>query len=699
MSSSHFSRCPSPRTRRTDHVDRIHGMDIPDPYRWLEDVDSPAIDAWICSQNEHTQSLLRDIPFGAALRRRLEELSLFETIGIPVEAGGRLFYTCQGPHARQPSLVLTASGETRCLLDPETLSDDATVSIAGFSPSPSGRYVAFGLAEAGSDWQRWQVLDVDRGTLMRDELNWMKFPAPSWRKDESGFFYLGSDAPASSDIYKAPTPLRSLRFHRLGLDQAQDDTVLKRPDQPQWMFFGKVTADDRYLVITTQMGTFQENLVSVLDLQSPDGTMTDLIAEFESSYTYFGNRDRRFFFLTTRDAPFGRIVAMDLDRPEPSAWQVLVPESDGVIQHAAYIGGRFVVSALHDAESAAHVYDQDGTRLLDIDLPGHGTVSWVEGRDAGHNVYLAYSDVFRPTVILCHDLVTGRTSTFRETELPYDPDAFVTERHVYESTDGTRIPIFLSRLKATAVSPETPTCLYGYGGFNIPQSPSFRLDHLAWMAMGGQLAVACIRGGGEYGREWHQAGAREGRPRVFADFIAAAEWLIGMGRTSTSKLVIHGRSNGGLLVGACMTQRPDLYGACLPAVGVLDMLRFHKFTVGAFWASDYGSPDDAHMFPILRSYSPLHTIKDGTAYPPTLVTTSDHDDRVFPAHSFKFAAALQHAQGGDAPILLRIDERAGHGLGKPKNKLLDEIADNWIFAFAALGERPVLEARHADASA
>jgi prolyl oligopeptidase len=354
------------------------------------------------------------------------------------------------------------------------------------------------------------------------------------------------------------------------------------------------------------------------------------------------------------------------------------------------VGGHFVTSVLVNAHSQVRVYEHSGGDAYTIDLPGNGSVSWVDGNSRGIDVFLMYSDVSRPVLILRHNLPQRTTEPLRDAQLPYDPADYITEQFAYESADGTSIPLFISRKVSTAVDPDTPTCLYGYGGFNIPLSPGFRLDHLAWMDMGGQLAVACIRGGGEFGNEWHQAGARENRPTVYADFIAAAEWLIATERTSTPKLVIHGRSNGGLLVGACMTKRPDLFGACLPAVGVLDMLRFHKFTVGSFWVSDYGDPDDPDMFPILRSNSPLHNVQPRTSYPPTLVTTGDHDDRVFPAHSFKFAAALQYAQSGDAPILLRVEERAGHGMGKPKTKLLDEIADNWIFAFAALGIEPQL---------
>ena len=690
-----FERIQSqtPQTRRVEHADRLHGVDVPDPYRWLEDVDSPEIEAWIDAQNKHTQAVLSGIPFAKALRKRVETLSAYENVGMPKQAGNRLFFTLQTPDAKQPSLVWMENGENEIhiLLDPSVLADDATVSIMAFDPSPSGRYLAYGLSEAGSDWQRWYVLDVESGERLNDELQWIRFTLASWREDESGFFYSGSEPPPAGEVYKAPVTKRSIRFHRLGDDQASDTVIYDRQDEPGWMSYGRVTADDRYLVITTQKGTYRKNRVSVLDLENiADGPM-DLVPEFASAFTYLGKEGDRLFFWTNDAAAFGRIVAIDLNRPDRDHWQEIVSESDGAITWAAYIGGCFVVSALVDAESRVLVYDVDGEVDHEIQLPGHGTVPLVQGRATGTDIYLWYSDVACPSTILRHDLSTKQTMPMRAQALPFDSFLYITERHIYESEDGTEVPIFISRKKSTAVGPETPTCLYGYGGFNISQSPGFRLDHLTWMDMGGQLAVACIRGGGEFGREWHQAGSCENRPNVFADFIAAAEWLIDTKRTSTPKLVIHGRSNGGLLVGACMTKRPDLFGVCLPAVGVLDMLRFHKFTVGAFWVSDYGSPDDADMFPILLSYSPLHNVTEGVAYPPTLVTTADHDDRVFPAHSFKFAAMLQHAQSGDNPILLRVEERAGHGMGKPKGKLLDEIADNWIFAFAALGAEPDFE--------
>ncbi len=679
-----------PEAKRGDHVDVLHGVRVPDPYRWLEDVDSEATTAWTEAQGGLTRAVLDTIPFRGAIRARLDALSRFEAVGVPKEEGGRHFFTLQAPDARQPALCWAAEteDEPRCLVDPEKLSDDATISIAGFEPSPSGKYLAYGLAEAGSDWQTWRILDVDSGEHLPDVLEWLKFPLPSWLPDESGFFYAGLEPPPPGEAFKAPTRKRSLRFHRLG-DRQEDDVVLfERPDEPMWLFVGRVTADGRYLVIPIQRGTYRENRVSYIDLTTAEPAAVDLLTEFDAAYQFLGSEDRTFFFLTNRDAPQGKIVAVDLDRPDPTAWAEILPESDAVLQTAAYVDGCFVVAALRDAVARVAVHDRHGRPIRDVELPGDGTVGLLEGRERGRTVHFAYADFVHSNVVLEHDVETGETRPFREPTMPYDRTAYVTERFEAESPDGTRFPIFLARRSDVTAGPDTPTCLYGYGGFNHAMSPHFRIDHLSWMDLGGQLAVACIRGGGEYGREWHQAGARENRPNVFDDFIAAAEWLIETGRTSKKKLAIYGRSNGGLLVGACMTKRPDLVGACLPAVGVLDMLRFHKFTVGRYWVSDYGSPDEPEMLPILLGYSPYHNVKEGTAYPPTLITTADHDDRVFPAHSHKFAAALQRAQSGEGPILLRVDVRAGHGLGKPKGKLLDEVADRWAFAFDSLGAEP-----------
>lgn len=684
----------APRAMRGPQVDRVHGHEVKDPYRWLEDIEASETQTWIESQRRHTDVALSSIPFREALRARVDALSQYETVGMPVQEGDRLFFTRQRPGAQQASLVWCENGseETRTLLDPSDMAPDATVSIMGFKPSPSGRYVAYGLSQAGSDWQTWRVIDVDTGQPLPDELHWIRFTSIGWREDESGFFYTGSEPPPADAVYKAPTTARTVRFHRLGHPQTEDAVIFARQDEPNWMSYGQVTSDDRYLIITTQRGTHRQNRVAVLDLLDPGTGPVHIIPEFSASFLFLGSVGERLFFWTNDAAPRGRIIGIDLSQSPGDDWVETVAEGSGVITGAAFVGSSFVVSSLVNAVSRVRVHPLSEEAPYDVDLPGMGTVVSVDGPSCGPKVFLSYHAVAQPSIILSHNVDTRETCPFRRQHLPFDPAAFVTEQTSYVSEDGTVIPLFLSRKKATAVTPDTPTCLYGYGGFNLAQSPGFRLDHLAWMDMGGQLAVACIRGGGEFGTEWHQAGVGKNRPNVFTDFIAAAEWLISHQRTTTPRLVIQGRSNGGLLVGACMTKRPDLFGVCLPTVGVLDMLRFHKFTVGAFWTSDYGSPEDPQMLPVLLSYSPLHNVRPGIAYPPTLIMTGDHDDRVFPAHSFKFAAALQHAQAGDAPILLRVDQRAGHGLGKPKRMLLDEISDAWAFAFAAMGVLPILPA-------
>ncbi|MCK5247866.1 prolyl oligopeptidase family serine peptidase, partial [Candidatus Bipolaricaulota bacterium] len=449
-------------------------------------------------------------------RERVEALSSYESVGMPKEAGNRLFFTLQLPDAKQPSLVWTEKGadEIHVLLDPSSLAEDATVSIMAFDPSSSGKYLAYGLSEAGSDWQKWYVLDVDTGQRLKDELHWIRFTLASWREDESGFFYSGSEPPPADEVYKAPVTKRSIRFHRLGDAQENDAMIYDRQDDPGWMSYGRVTSDDRYLVITTQKGTFRQNRVCVLDLENAADGPLDLVPEFEAAFTYVGQQGDRLFFWTDSDAPFGRIVAIDVNAFDREQWQEVVAESDGVITWAAFVGGFFVVTALVDAESRVLVYDLDGSVDHEIELPGRGTVPLVQGRSEGSDVFLWYSDVARPATILKHDLLSKLTTSLRQQTLPFDPALYITERHVYESADGTKVPVFLSRKKSTAAGPDTPTCLYGYGGFNIPVSPGFRLDHLTWMDMGGQLAVACIRGGGEYGKEWHQAGACENRPNV-----------------------------------------------------------------------------------------------------------------------------------------------------------------------------------------
>jgi len=674
-----------PPARRSNHVDILHGTAIPDPYRWMEEIDTPEVRDWIEGQNARTEEWLARTPQDR-IRRRLEQLSAFERIGPPKEAGGRLFFTVHDGIQPQPILVWSlnegTAAERSILVDPNGLSDDGTVALTDFEPSPDGRFVIYGLSEAGSDWQVWRVRSVETGDDLADELRWTKFALPTWTSDGASVFYVRQRPPVPGTELRTLDTRRSVYRHRIGTSQSDDDLVFERPDEPIWLYGPRITEDGRYLVVTVQPGTYRKNGVFLLDLTDPTGQPIWLFERFDAAYEFIGSRGTRFFFLTDQNAPRGRIIRVD---GISQASDEIVPEAADILQTARVVGGRIIASYLQHAASELILYRLTGEPVAAPALPGLGTIAEITGRGDGSSAYVLYTDVARPPTVLRCRVADGAISPMRRTEFPFDPTGIAVDRLFVTASDGTRIPVFISRQADVAPGPETPMVLYGYGGFHHALSPAFRLAHFAWLDLGGVLAVACIRGGGEYGREWHEAGVRERRPTVFSDFIDVAEQLIDRGLAGTSRLAIHGVSGGGLLVGACMTKRPELFGAALPAVGVLDMLRFHRFTVGGYWVSDYGSPDDPEIFPILLNDSPYHNVRPGTTYPPTLVLTADHDDRVHPAHSFKFAAALQHAQAGDAPILARIETRAGHGLGKPTDKVLNEAADMWAFLVGVFG--------------
>ena len=682
-------RLEYPESRRGACVETLHGIEVADPYRWLEEIDSEETRAWVAAQNRLTTEFLNDLPNREAIHRTVSELWNFEKIGCPHERGGRIVLTLNDGLSAQPTLRLVdetgrASG---ILLDPNRLSEDGTTAISGFRLGPDGDLLAYGLSSAGSDWQTWRIRDVETGVDLEDLIEWTKFTLPAWAPDGSGFYYSRFDKPASGEAYKAANVDQRLVYHTLGTPQETDRVVYERPDHPEWRFFAETTDDGRYVVITVARGTHRETGLCFIDLRRDADEVVELTLEFDASYLFAGSDGSAFYVLTDLDAPRSRLLAIDVTRPAPADWTEVLPESDEPLERVYHIGGRFLAVTLRDAAHRLAVYDSNGAHCFDLPLPGVGTVGEASGRAGDPHAYVQYTDFTAPETVYRFDVATGERSVFLAPRLPFDPADYVVERTFYESADGTRVPIFLGR-KRVASGAAPPTFLYGYGGFNIPLTPTFSVAHFAWMAMGGLFVQACIRGGGEYGVNWHEAGRRQHRQNAFDDFIAAADWLVNEGHTERERLAIGGRSNGGLLVGACMTQRPDLCGACLTAVGVHDMLRFHKFTVGWGWTSDFGSPDDAEMFPILRGYSPYHNLRPGTLYPPTLVTTADHDDRVFPAHSYKFAAALQACQAGDAPTLIRIDERAGHGLGKPTGKLIAEVTDGWTFLWDALGTTP-----------
>ncbi len=545
--------------------------------------------------------------------------------------------------------------------------------------SEDGKYMAYAKAEAGSDWSKWYIRDLRTGNDLDDVLHWTKFTSTSWTKDGKGFFYSRFDAVSEEEKFQALNKNQKLYYHRVGTDQSEDVLVYKRPDEPEWGFFGSVTEDGRYLVISVWKGTDPRNRVLYKDLLEPYGMPVDLIDNFDYGYSLVGNDGPVLYFSTDHEAPNQRVIAIDIREPEEENWREVIAESELPLRGVGMAGNMFVASYLRDAISYVRMFRTDGSHVRDVEFPGIGSGGGFSGKRSEFETFYTYSSFNRPPTIYRYDMLTGESEQFRQIDVDFNPDDYVVKQVFYKSKDGTRVPMFLAHKKGLELDGRRPTLLYGYGGFNISITPGFSVGRLAWMEMGGVYAVANLRGGGEYGKRWHEQGKKTQKQNVFDDFIAAAEWLIANGYTNPDKLAIQGGSNGGLLVGASMTQRPELFGAALPAVGVMDMLRFHKFTAGRYWVDDYGSADDPEEFKALYAYSPYHNLEPGVRYPATLVTTADTDDRVVPGHSFKFAAALQKAHKGDEPVMIRIETRAGHGGGKPTALRIEEAADQMAF--------------------
>ncbi len=675
-----------PQTRKVDQVDDYHGTKVADPYRWLENPDSEETRAWVEAQNKLTFGFLNDIPEREKIKARLTKLWDFEKYSAPFKDGGRYFYFKNNGLQNQDVLYTLKSlqDEPRVLLDPNALSNDGTVALSGLAVSDDGKHLAYSISTAGSDWQEWKVRDVETGRDLPDHIRWSKFSDAAWTPDGKGFFYSRFDEPNEKTKLEDANYYQKLYYHRLGKPQSEDELVYERKDQKEWGFGGAVTEDGRYLIINVWKGTDPKNLIFYKDLQTPGAKVIELINNFDSSYTFIGNEGPVFFFRTDRNAPRGNLLAIDTNKPGSANWRELVREAQETLEGASLVGNQFIASYLKDARAQIKVFDLTGKFIREIDLPGIGTASGFGGKKKDTETFYAFTGFSNPTTIYRYETTTGKSTLYRQPKVDFDPTAFETKQVFYKSKDGTSVPMFITHKKGLKLDGKNPTLLYGYGGFNVSLTPAFSISRVVWMEMGGVYAQANLRGGSEYGEAWHEAGTKSKKQNVFDDFIAAAEWLIENKYTSTPKLAINGGSNGGLLVGACMTQRPDLFGAALPDVGVMDMLRFHKFTIGWAWTSDYGSPDNAEDFKAIYAYSPLHNLKSGTKYPPTLITTADHDDRVVPAHSFKFAAALQAAQAGDAPTLIRIETKAGHGAGKPTAKIIEELTDRWGFLVRVL---------------
>ena len=676
-----------PKPKKVEQVDDYHGTRVSDPYRWMEESKSPDLQTWIEEENQLTQSYLASIPERDKIKARLTELWNYERYSAPGKiADGKYIYSKNDGLQNQSVLYITDSIDSpgRVLLDPNKLSADGTAALSGSSFTEDGKLWAYGVAIAGSDRTEWKVMNVDTGEHLTDTLKPNRQGGVAWLKDNSGFFYSRfPDAVAGAEL-KGANKFQKIYFHKLGTPQSEDYVVYERPEDGELFMGGNVTEDGNWLVISVAKGTERMNMIYFKNLSMEKAGIVPLVTDRTNSYGFVGNDGPVFYFRTDKDAERGKLVSVNVLAKTP-VWKDVVPEAEETLNGVQMINDQFVTNYLKDAYTQIRIYDKDGKHVRNVDLPGIGSAGGFGGRQKDTETFYTFSSFNAPPTIYRYDMKTGKSTLFRKAGVKFDPSQYEVKQEFYTSKDGTRVPMFITHKKGLKLDGTNPTILYGYGGFNVSQTPGFSVARVPWLEMGGVFVVANLRGGAEYGKSWWANGARLKKQNVFDDFIAAGEHLIAKNYTNPSKLAIQGGSNGGLLVGAVLNQRPDLFGAALPAVGVMDMVRFTEFTVGAAWKSDYGDPKKPDEFKALYAYSPLHNIKPGTKYPATLVTTSDHDDRVFPAHSFKYAAALQEAQAGSAPVLIRIETKAGHGAGKPTSKIIQEQADIYAFLVKSLG--------------
>ncbi len=673
-----------PETERGTVVDEYFGEEVADPYRWLEELDADATAAWVEAQNSISFPYLEAIPQREAIKNRLTELWNYERFGTPRKEGGRYFYERNDGLQNQDVLYVADAidAEPRVLIDPNTLSEDATVALSSWVPSPDGEWIAYSTSDGGTDWKTWHIRSVDTGEDLEEAVSRCKFTGASWSGDSQGFFY--SRYPTLEGGAGDGSKTTSVYLHRRGTAQEEDEHIYTIPGNTARNPYAEVTQDGRYLIITNRLG-YDANDVYYLPLSGRVTEPLPIFDQWDARYNFVGNDDRTLFFWTNKDAPKGRVVAVDLGRRSAGTPREVVAEVEETLSSVEFVGGTLICEYLHDAHSLVRLHATGGSVAGEVELPGMGTARGFSGHGDDAETFYSYTDFTTPTAIYRYDVDSGESTLFARPEPPVDLSGYEAKQVFFESKDGTRVPMFIVHKTGIALDGQNPTLLYGYGGFNSSRTPAYRTTRMVWLEMGGVLAIANLRGGGEYGRAWHLAGTKLQKQNVFDDFIAAAEWLIANGYTSTPKLAIQGGSNGGLLVGAVITQRPDLFGAALPAVGVLDMLRYHTPSANARqWASDYGLSENEDEYRAQRAYSPYHNTVEGTCYPPTLITTADHDDRVVPWHSFKFAAAMQHAQGCANPILIRVETRAGHGAGKPTWMQIEEVADQWAFLAKAL---------------
>ena len=672
-----------PETRKDGTVDEYFGQKVSDPYRWLEDDTSAETAAWVEAENSLTTSYLQKIPFRQKLLKRLREVSNYEKIGVPFKRYGH-WYIYKNNGLQNQSVLYTMDtldGEQRTFLDPNTLSDDGTVALKGVYFSHDGRYAAYAISRSGSDWQEFYVIDIKTGQLLPDHIEWAKFSGATWLGD--GFYYSAYDAPKEGKEFSNVNETIKIYYHKLGTPQTADVLFFQNPVQPQ-RFYGIQVNKEETVMFLDESGAGAGNNLFVRDLRQPGSQFIQMTNDMDYFYYPIVDGDKIYIY-TNWQAPRGRMMVTDLKHPGISEWKEFIPQGKDVIEDVTLVNGRIILCYTEDASTHAYVYGMDGKRQREIRLPGVGSASFSGEKDEPE-CFFSYTSFTVPGTIYRYDIDADRSEVFAAPKVNFRLSDYTSEQLFFESKDGTRVPMFITYKKGMKRNGKNPLLLYGYGGFNVSLPPGFSSSRIPFLEKGGIYAQVNLRGGSEYGEEWHVAGTKMQKQNVFDDFIAAAEYLIREKYTSTERLAIQGGSNGGLLVGACMTQRPDLYRVCIPQVGVMDMLRYHKFTIGWNWASDYGTSEDSpEMFQYLRGYSPLHNLKPGTSYPATLVTTADHDDRVVPAHSFKFAATLQACQAGDAPALIRIDTKAGHGGGKPLAKVLEEQADIYGFILYQMG--------------
>jgi prolyl oligopeptidase len=672
-----------PPTKRVEQYDDYHGVKVLDPYRWLEDDvrNSKEVAEWVEAQSKFTETYLKAIPQREAIGKRLTELWNYERYSAPHKAGPYYIYSKNDGLQNQSVVYVLEKldGEPRVLIDPNQWSKDGTIALGGLSLSDDGKYAAYAVSEAGSDWATWNILETATGKKLDDLLKWTKFTGADWTPDGKGFFYVRYPEPQKGDTFQGLVFNAKLCYHEVGTPQEKDAIVYERPDHKEWGFQCNVSEDGHYAVIHTWKGTDHNYRITVKNLFAREAATIELIDDFKNLYDFVGNDRSMLYFRTDLDAPRGRLIGIDLAHPDPKDYKEIIPQAAESLTGINMVGNQFICNYLKDARTQVKMFTPAGKFVREVDFPSIGTASGFDGKRKEMETFYSFSSFATPPSIYRYDLKDGKSTLFRQANVKFNPADYEVKQVFYPSKDGTKIPMFLTYKNGVELDGNNPTLLYGYGGFNISITPSFSVSKLQWCEMGGVFAVANIRGGGEYGKEWHQAAVKTKRQVAYDDFIAAAEWLIASKYTQSKRLAIQGGSNGGLLVGACLTQRPELYGACLPAVGVMDLLRFHKFTAGRYWVDDYGSADDAEQFQSLYKISPYHNLKPGTKYPATLVTTADTDDRVVPSHSFKFIAQLQYCQAGPAPVLARIETRAGHGAGRPTSKVIEEAADTWAF--------------------